>query len=361
VPEPVPVPEPARKMSATLKRTLFGVLLLSVVAALLWLVALTDNGRPVLYVGAALAFACLAEVSLMGRLQERNLPVILVFPLLAVVFIEDAVMGASALHPDGELIGPTWGPLAVEYLCCLALAALVHVLSRGLTHSVGRTSFLRKLFLLALPVGLVSGFSLLHERGVELPLMIGGLLAVAAIGATPSLFERESRLDLGVSLGLALWMIVPLPAMAQVWMQFGIRGLIALIALSKIGDVAGYFVGKSIGKSHPFPSISPNKTSAGCVASLVAGAFLGGLLVQLGVLPNAPGGAWGLATGVGAGILINVAAQAGDLLESWVKRRAGVKDSSSWMGPSGGLLDLTDSLMLTIPAALLSWPLLFGA
>ena len=120
-------------------------------------------------------------------------------------------------------------------------------------------------------------------------------------------------------------------------------------------------MGKSIGKSHPFPSISPNKTTAGCVASLLAGAALGGLLVQSGVLSNAPGGAWGPVTGVLAGILINLAAQAGDLLESWVKRRAGVKDSSAWMGPSGGLLDLTDSLMLTIPTALLSWPLLFGA
>jgi phosphatidate cytidylyltransferase len=351
---------PARNVSTTLKRTLFGTLVVSVVAALLWLVALTENGRPVLYVGAVLAFACLAEVSLMGRLKDRNLPVILAFPLLAVVFIEDAVMGASALHPGGALPGPTWGPLAVEYLGTLALATLVHVLSRGLTHSVGRASPLRKLFLLVLAVGLVSAFSLLHERGVGLPLMLAGLLGVAAVGAFPSLIERESRLDLGVSLGLAMWMIVPLPALAQVWLQFGIRGLIALIALSKIGDVAGYFVGKSIGKSHPFPRISPNKTTAGCVASLVAGAFLGGLLVQLGVLSNAPGGAWGLATGVAAGILINIAAQAGDLLESWVKRRAGVKDSSAWMGPSGGLLDLTDSLMLSIPAALFSWPLLFG-
>jgi phosphatidate cytidylyltransferase len=61
-----------------------------------------------------------------------------------------------------------------------------------------------------------------------------------------------------------------------------------------------------------------------------------------------------------AGLVLNLAAQAGDLLESKVKRSAGVKDSSGWLGPAGGLLDVVDSLLLTVPTALVSWPLLFG-
>jgi phosphatidate cytidylyltransferase len=65
--------------------------------------------------------------------------------------------------------------------------------------------------------------------------------------------------------------------------------------------------------------------------------------------------------GAAFGAVINLAAQAGDLFESWIKRRSGVKDSGTWFGPSGGVLDLVDSLLFTIPVALLTWPLLLGA
>jgi phosphatidate cytidylyltransferase len=61
-----------------------------------------------------------------------------------------------------------------------------------------------------------------------------------------------------------------------------------------------------------------------------------------------------------AGATINIAAQAGDLLKSWTKRRAGVKDSSTIFGPAGGLLDQVDSLLLTVPMACVTWPFLFG-
>jgi phosphatidate cytidylyltransferase len=61
--------------------------------------------------------------------------------------------------------------------------------------------------------------------------------------------------------------------------------------------------------------------------------------------------------GLAAGAAVNLAAQAGDLLESWIKRGAGVKDSGTWFGPSGGVLDLVDSLLLAVPAALLVWPI----
>ena len=135
------------------------------------------------------------------------------------------------------------------------------------------------------------------------------------------------------------------------------KGLVALLLLSKIGDTAGYFVGNAIGKSHPFPILSPGKTTAGCVASLVAGMLAGAACVATELLPPGSLGIWG---GVLAGAAINVAAQAGDLLESLVKRKTGVKDSGTWFGPSGGLLDLVDSLLLTVPAASVVFPLLFS-
>lgn len=157
---------------------------------------------------------------------------------------------------------------------------------------------------------------------------------------------------------LALWLLPPLFAIVLVDRDFGIQGLTVLVVLAKIGDNAGYFVGRAIGKRHPFPNVSPGKTVAGCVASLLAG-ILGGALIlpfTLGERSLAQGLLGGLLGG-----LINVAAQAGDLSESRVKRTAGVKDSSSLLGPSGGVLDVIDSLLLAAPVALLAWSWAYGA
>ena len=72
------------------------------------------------------------------------------------------------------------------------------------------------------------------------------------------------------------------------------------------------------------------------------------LLSLLGVLPRGP---FGWPGALLAGASLNLAAQAGGLFGSWVKRRAGVKDSSGCFGPSGGLLDQLDSFLFTIPMA----------
>ena len=157
------------------------------------------------------------------------------------------------------------------------------------------------------------------------------------------------------ALGSALWAGVPLFGLVWIAHEFGTPGLVALVVLSKIGDVFGYFVGRAIGKSHPFPGLSPGKTTAGCVASLVAGTVAGVLAVQFGWLAQ---GSFGLWAGALAGAGTNLAAQTGDLLESWFKRRAGVKDSGTLAGASGGVLDVVDSLLLTVPFALLVWPVL---
>ena len=64
-------------------------------------------------------------------------------------------------------------------------------------------------------------------------------------------------------------------------------------------------------------------------------------------------------SGVVLGLVVNVTAQAGDLMESGFKRRAQVKDSGTTFGPSGGMLDLVDSLLLSAPLVAFLWPLLF--
>jgi phosphatidate cytidylyltransferase len=171
-----------------------------------------------------------------------------------------------------------------------------------------------------------------------------------------ALKSARLRVDFAIVAALALWLIVPFSGLAVIWNHFDHVGLVALVVLCKIGDTAAYYVGNAIGKHHPFKTISPGKTIEGCAASFVAGCACGAGLVAAGILPRAPHG-W--IAGCAAGAIVNLAAQAGDLLESWVKRRAGVKDSGTWFGPSGGMLDLVDSVLLGLPAALATWPLLF--
>ena len=188
--------------------------------------------------------------------------------------------------------------------------------------------------------------------GERLVLGVGALLAVGAV------YELVRMKALGSLLGAvtAVLAIVALPGLARIRTEYGAGGLVALLVLCKVGDIVGYYVGNAIGRSHPFPKISPGKTTAGCVGSLVAGTLAGALLQVGGVLPQASQG-W--LAGLLAGATINVAAQAGDLFESAVKRRSGVKDSGTWFGPSGGVLDLVDSLLFAVPLALLTWPHLF--
>lgn len=151
----------------------------------------------------------------------------------------------------------------------------------------------------------------------------------------------------------AVWIAPPLMAVLEVFATGGREALIVLILLSKIGDIAGYYVGSALGKRHPFPRLSPGKTVAGCVGSLIAGILAGVACASGGLLE-------GLLPAAVLGGVLNVAAQAGDLLESWFKRTGGVKDSGTVFGPSGGVLDVVDSLLLTGPAYLAVAPLLFS-
>ncbi len=185
--------------------------------------------------------------------------------------------------------------------------------------------------------------------------VVAGLLAAGYVHLRGALRLRPIRKGAATwAAGLAAWSIPALFGLVEVRVQWGSAGLLVLVALAKIGDISGYFVGRSFGRHHPFPRLSPGKTVEGCVASLLGALVLGALLGEREALR----GLEGPAEGALIGLIINLAAQAGDLLESWVKRRAGVKDSSSLVGPAGGVLDVVDSLLLAVPAALSSWPAL---
>jgi phosphatidate cytidylyltransferase len=115
-------------------------------------------------------------------------------------------------------------------------------------------------------------------------------------------------------------------------------------------DIGAYFAGRAIGGPKLAPSISPNKTIAGLVGGVASAAVLAGVWVDIAKLP---------AVLLWLSPVFAVAAQMGDLFESGLKRRAGVKDSGTWLPGHGGLLDRLDGLvpvaMLTAGFMLVGW------
>lgn len=124
--------------------------------------------------------------------------------------------------------------------------------------------------------------------------------------------------------------------------HLGLRLVALALAGAVVGDTVAYFVGTAIGRHRFFPSISPRKSMEGAIAGAIACVLVGALA-----------GPWliGISVPLGAllGGLIAVAAQGGDLVESAIKRQAGVKDSGTLIPGHGGLLDRADSLVLVAP------------
>jgi phosphatidate cytidylyltransferase len=176
----------------------------------------------------------------------------------------------------------------------------------------------------------------------------GYYFAVLAAAAATAIYYEWTRIVRGWGAGwyLSGFVYALVPALALLWVrdraEHGLALLLWIFVVTWATDIGGYFIGRSFGKTKLAPTISPGKTVEGLYGGMAGAALLGGGWVWLaGLNPTlfvlAP--------------LLAIAAQGGDLFESWMKRRAGVKDSGSLLPGHGGVFDRLDGLM---PVAVLT-------
>ena len=184
----------------------------------------------------------------------------------------------------------------------------------------------------------------------------GYVFAVLVAAAAAMIFVEWTRMVRGWGLGWQLggFAYALLPALALLWIRerapHDLMLLLWVFIVTWSTDIGAYFAGRAIGGPKLAPMISPNKTWAGLIGGMIAAALLGGY--------------WANFTGLSPKLLwlaplFAVGAQAGDLFESGLKRRAGVKDSGTILPGHGGVMDRLDGLgvvaSLTALAVVAGW------
>lgn len=183
-----------------------------------------------------------------------------------------------------------------------------------------------------------------------------GIFALTLLGVC-SLRSPLNRVLADSAAGLFGLMYVAFPLLLAPLIttrENGTAQLLFLLIVVWAGDITALYVGRSLGRHRMAPVLSPKKTWEGAAGSML-GSILAGLgVIELGshfyrhgiplLLYTEPLWYW-----IAMAIALNIAAQIGDLLESAIKRGAGLKDSGSILPGHGGVLDRIDALLLALP------------
>ena len=193
------------------------------------------------------------------------------------------------------------------------------------------------------------GLSVVVAQWVGVPLGFG-VIAVVAAGVFLLAAQLRQRLAF-----YAFFAMVAALCLFFIREVYGLAVLLWLIGIVIASDVMGYFAGRVFGGPKFWPSVSPKKTWSGTIAGWAGAAVVGWLFSD--ILIAASNGGLPLSIPVFS-VLLAFAAQMGDIVESALKRQAGIKDSSSLIPGHGGVLDRFDGM---IGAALLFLPVVFVA
>jgi phosphatidate cytidylyltransferase len=248
-------------------------------------------------------------------------------------------------------MGPWW-----QWLFTLAVAAVAALAAwefLGLAEKAGATP----------PhIAVLTAIVALFASNFEWPLQTAATLGILSLGLLVycTFFRPVEQIiaDASASIFCLLYIgftLISLPALRENPEGNGPSLVTFLLCAVWAGDTAGLYVGRAWGRHKMAPTLSPNKTWEGALGSVVGSLLSTGFLLGLaqllqrwdvGGLSYSGAGWW---YWLGLAVVVNVAAQVGDLAESALKRSAGVKDSGSLLPGHGGVLDRIDALLIAAP------------
>ena len=202
-------------------------------------------------------------------------------------------------------------------------------------------------------IALLFGATFYRPTDTALPVLSALALILLAWAAFRDPLERVLG-ETAMGLFGLLYVGYPLTLLPVIWNRDDGRALLLFLMVCVwAGDTVALYVGKNLGR-HKLSKLSPNKTWEGSIGSVVGSVVAGLAVVYAGQALSARGNTvlhitqpvW---QSVVFAVIINVAAQLGDLLESAIKRGAGVKDSGTMLPGHGGILDRIDALLLAAP------------
>ncbi len=195
----------------------------------------------------------------------------------------------------------------------------------------------------AVTVAVLSAVFLSHQGHYGLAWIAVGVGALAAALVARGVAERPADAAFGVFyIAPACICLVWLRDSDQVMSQQGHWWILMLFAATWSADIGAYAAGSTLKGPKLWPRFSPNKTWSGFVGGLLAAMATGALMSALSVFNL------NLAAAAFIGLVVGLATMAGDLWESALKRRFGVKDSGDLIPGHGGLLDRVDGLMFAV-------------
>ena len=235
--------------------------------------------------------------------------------------------------------------VAASAVACRELARMFERTGRPIATwlTVGVGAALTASFATSLYTGLgINGHAVRWMPTPELALLVGvGLICSAPLWSSGRpLVESTANtlfgaIYIGWLLGYAIW----LQGRAD-----GPQLVLFLVGVTWAGESAAYLVGSSVGRRRLAPVLSPGKTVEGAIAQVIV-SIAAALALGFWLLP-----ACGLLGAAGAGVVLGVIGQVGDLAESAIKRSIGTKDTGDLIPGHGGMLDRIDSLLFNAPA-----------
>jgi len=253
---------------------------------------------------------------------KRCLSAAVSIPLLAVVILEGGKMGFAFLVGLAATIG------LLEY--------------HGLVFPVQAAT--EKIVGLMLGLAVIVSF---YKGGVVVTCGMLPLIFLVSAAMGMARFRPGNAMAEDLSKQVMGYVYVPFLLGHLILIRDWDRGVVwtcFLLAIVFAGDTGAYYVGNAVGRHQLSPGISPGKTVEGAAGGLASNLLVGSVLKHYW-LPELP---WALC--IGLILLLGVLGQAGDLVESMLKRSYGLKDSGRLLPGHGGILDRIDGLLFAAPA-----------